>query len=194
MLAGLLAIAATARAAAGPTGWAHQAAGFQSNGAVTVKSLAGGSYAGTQNPTGAVAKANQNAVTQAPTVIIQATSGSTFSYTTDCYIIEFVGHTGAGYTFVGAGKLNGLLFTGMLALANTFGRGSSSFVLGALTGTQGIASGGIATPYMWCGADSACAYSNATTTNTVSSYSGAVGHFVIGVASAPVATAQKCYP
>jgi len=43
---------------------------------VTVKSLAGGSYAGTQNPTGAVAKANQNAATQAPTVIIQATSAA----------------------------------------------------------------------------------------------------------------------
>jgi len=64
-----------APAGAGPTGWAHQAAGFQSNGAVTVKSLSGGSHAGTQNPSGAVAKANQNAVTQAPTVIIQATSG-----------------------------------------------------------------------------------------------------------------------
>jgi len=62
-------------AGAGPTGWAHQAAGFQSNGAVSVKSLAGGSYAGTQNPSGAVAKGNQNAATQAPTVIIQATNG-----------------------------------------------------------------------------------------------------------------------
>jgi len=69
-------LAAAAPAGAGPTGWAHQAAGFQSNGAVTVKSLAGGSYSGTQNPSGAVAKSNQNAATQAPTVIIQATSGS----------------------------------------------------------------------------------------------------------------------
>jgi len=76
-LAGLLAIAAAAPAAlAGPPGWAHQAAGFQSNGAVTVKSLAGGSYSGTQNPTGAVAKVNQTAATQAPTVIIQATGTS----------------------------------------------------------------------------------------------------------------------
>jgi hypothetical protein len=61
-------------AQAGPVGWAHQAADFQSNGAVTVKSLSGGSYAGTQNPTGAVAKVNQLASTQPPTVIIQATS------------------------------------------------------------------------------------------------------------------------
>ncbi len=71
----MLLLAAAAPAGAGPTGWAHQATGFQSNGAVTVKSLAGGSYAGTQNPSGAVAKTNQNAATQAPTVIIQATAG-----------------------------------------------------------------------------------------------------------------------
>ena len=75
-LAGLVLIAVSAPVVAGPTGWAHQAAGFQSNGAVTVKSLAGGAYGGTQNPTGAVVKANQNAATQAPTVIIQATSSS----------------------------------------------------------------------------------------------------------------------
>jgi hypothetical protein len=74
VLAGLLAVAGAAPAMAGPVNWAHQATGFQSNGAVTVKSLAGGSYAGTQNPAGAVAKANQNAATQPPTVIIQATS------------------------------------------------------------------------------------------------------------------------
>lgn len=63
-----------APAGAGPTGWAHQVAGFQSNGAVTIKSLAGGSYAGTQNATGAVAKASQSAVTQPPTIIVQATA------------------------------------------------------------------------------------------------------------------------
>ena len=69
----LAAVVAHPAAAAQP-GWAHQAAGFQSNGQVTVKSLAGGSYSGTQNPTGAVAKANQSAATQPPTVIIQATT------------------------------------------------------------------------------------------------------------------------
>ena len=41
---------------------------------MTIKSLIGGSYAGTQNPSGAVAKTNQNSATQAPTVIIQATA------------------------------------------------------------------------------------------------------------------------
>jgi hypothetical protein len=73
VLAGLILAAVTAPAAAGAVNWAHQGSGLQSNGAVTVKSLAGGSYAGTQNPAGAVAKANQNAATQPPTVIIQAT-------------------------------------------------------------------------------------------------------------------------
>lgn len=60
-------------AAAGPVNWAHQAGAVQSNGAVVVKSLNGGSYGGIGNPTGAVAKGNQNASTQPPTVIIQAT-------------------------------------------------------------------------------------------------------------------------
>jgi len=63
-------------AAAGPVDWAHQNGSVQSNGAVTVKSLSGGSYSATGNPSGAVAKANQNAATQPPTVIIQATSSA----------------------------------------------------------------------------------------------------------------------
>ena len=70
VLAGLLALPA----AAGPVNWAHQAGAVQGNGAVVVKSLSGSSYTGTGNPTGAVAKANQNASTQPPTVIIQATA------------------------------------------------------------------------------------------------------------------------
>ncbi len=97
-LAASIALAALPPAAvAGSASWAHQAGALQSNGAVTVKSLSGGSYAGTQNPTGAVAKANQNAATQPPTVIIQATSsGLPFNYKDDCYI--FFPPTGAGYT------------------------------------------------------------------------------------------------
>ena len=59
---------------AGPVSWAHQDGSLSSNGAVTIKSLAGGSYSGTVNPMGAVAKANQSAVTQPPTVIVQATA------------------------------------------------------------------------------------------------------------------------
>ena len=68
-------------ASAGPVSWAHQNGSLQSNGAITVKSLSGGSYAGTSNPAGAVAKANQSAVTQPPTVIIQATSSSNVQMT-----------------------------------------------------------------------------------------------------------------
>ena len=66
--------AVVALPAAGQPSWAHQAAGFQSNGQVSIKSLSGGSYVGSQNPTGAIAKTNQSATTQPPTVIIQATS------------------------------------------------------------------------------------------------------------------------
>lgn len=72
-----LALALTKLAVAAQPGWAHQASGFQSNGQVMVKSLSGASYSATQNPMGAVAKANQNAATQPPTVIIQATAAST---------------------------------------------------------------------------------------------------------------------
>lgn len=101
VIAGMaIATAAAPAAIAGQPGWAHQATGFQSNGAVTVKSLAGGSYNSTQNPTGALAKASQSVVTQPPTVIIQAT-GSAYSET-----VPLMGATNlppscpAGYTQV----------------------------------------------------------------------------------------------
>ena len=62
--------------AAGPPKWTWEAGKQTSNGSITVKSLSGGTtYSGIQNPTGAFAKTNQNAVTQPPTVIIQATGG-----------------------------------------------------------------------------------------------------------------------
>jgi len=61
--------------AAGTPKWTWEAGKQSSNGAITVKSTNGStSYSGTQNPTGAVAKTNQTAVTQPPTVIVQATS------------------------------------------------------------------------------------------------------------------------
>jgi len=64
-----------ASAAAGPVNWAHQAAGaVQSNGAVTVRSLSGGAYSATTNPSGAVARINQNAATQPPTVLLKGRS------------------------------------------------------------------------------------------------------------------------
>ena len=61
-------------AQAGTVNWAHLQSGFASNGSVTVKSLSGGTYTGTQNPSGTIAKTNQSAVTQPPTVIVQATA------------------------------------------------------------------------------------------------------------------------
>jgi hypothetical protein len=67
-------VLASANSMAAPPTWTHQNGSMTSNGAITVKSLSGGSYAGTQNPSGAVAKSNQNAVTQPPTVIVQATA------------------------------------------------------------------------------------------------------------------------
>jgi hypothetical protein len=74
--AALAALVAAAAPAGAQPAWAHQSPSFQSNGAVTVKSLSGGAYGGTDNPTGTVAKVNQSAITQPPTVIIQATSSA----------------------------------------------------------------------------------------------------------------------
>lgn len=68
---------ALAPSAGAQPAWAHQSVAFQNNGAISVKSLSGGAYHGTENPTGALARANQSAVTQPPTVIIQAT-GATY--------------------------------------------------------------------------------------------------------------------
>jgi hypothetical protein len=127
-------------------------------------------------------------------VIIQATSGAVFNYTTDCYIIELPGHTGSSQFFVGAGKLVAGTFTGIVAFASGSGLASTGFVVGALTGTASTASGGIATAYLWCGSDTACTWTTGTVTPTMSSYSGAQAHRVVGVASLPVATSQKCYP
>lgn len=64
--------------------WAWEAGKQSSNGAVTLKSTGNGSttYTGTQNPTGANVKVNQNAVTQPPTIIVQATGGSALSIQT----------------------------------------------------------------------------------------------------------------
>ena len=68
----LLAIASAGRANAWQSYWAHQDSNFVRNGAITVKSLSGSTYIGSQNPTGSTSKANQNAATQAPTVIVQS--------------------------------------------------------------------------------------------------------------------------
>ena len=63
--------------AAGTPQWTWEAGKQTNNGSITVKSVSGGAtYSGTQNPTGAVARTNQNAFTQPPTVILQATGSS----------------------------------------------------------------------------------------------------------------------
>lgn len=71
----LLLFPSVAGLAAGPQ-WTWEAGKQTNNGAITVKSVTGaGSYSTTQNPTGAIAKLNQNAVIQPPTIVVQATSG-----------------------------------------------------------------------------------------------------------------------
>ncbi len=63
--------------AAGAIQWTWEAGKQTNNGSISIKSVNGGStYPGSQNPTGAIARTNQSAVTQPPTVIIQATGGS----------------------------------------------------------------------------------------------------------------------
>jgi len=166
-------------AAAGPVDWAHQNGSVQSNGAVTVKSLSGGSYGATGNPTGAVAKANQNAATQPPTVIIQATSSGVFSYTSDCYILTFVGN---GQTYVGAGKLDSSNnFTG---ITGSMGNGGGDLVMGALMGYSMFNSAG-ATGAKYYGI---CTTSSCLTSPTYSY------NLVYTVIAMPTSTRQKCYP
>jgi hypothetical protein len=60
-------------AAAGQVNWAHQNGTLQSGGQLGVRTVNGAVYSATQNPGGAVAKANQSASTQPVTVQIQAT-------------------------------------------------------------------------------------------------------------------------
>ena len=57
-----------------------------------MKSLSGGSYSATGNPSGAVAKANQNAAIQPPTVIIQATAGGGYMIATT--LARYTGNLG----------------------------------------------------------------------------------------------------
>ena len=84
--------ASTPAVVAGSASWAHQEGAVASNGAVNVKSLAGGTYAATQNPTGAIAKVNQVAATQPPTVVIQATNGG--SYVMASTLTRYMGNLG----------------------------------------------------------------------------------------------------
>ena len=176
-----LSLAATVAFAAGPQ-WTWEA-GKQSTGAITLKSTDGSTtYSGTQNPTGAVAKTNQTAVTQPPTVIIQATSGSgsPFGYKDDCYILTVDGYP-AQNRFVGAGKLDTATtpnkFTGIMGYD---GYSNSTSVISSLTGGSSTA------PYKWCGSDAYCAWYYG---------SGIYGsYYVVGAAALPISAYQRCYP
>lgn len=67
-------IGTAALAGPGPQ-WTWAAGAQTNNGAIVLKSTNGSTtYSGTQNPTGAIAKVNQTAATQPPTVIVQATA------------------------------------------------------------------------------------------------------------------------
>lgn len=200
MVASLVLAMGMPAAVAGSASWAHQAGSLSSNGSVTVKSLSGGSYSTTQNPAGAVAKVNQNAVTQPPTVIIQATSsGLPFSYKDDCYIFKPFDATQTTKTMIGAGKIDASNnFTGILGQAvNGDSRMGSSFVLAALTGAGNPSAYGGGTQlipsYVWCGSNAACVVSVADSYNSNGGYGG-YGINVIGVSALPTTALSKCYP
>lgn len=169
--------------------WTWEAGKQTNNGAITLKSTSGSTtYSGTQNPTGAIAKTNQNAVTQPPTVIIQATSGGQpFNYKDDCWIMDLAGH--AGSMFIGAGKVDTVTrkFTGIMS----YSMGGSGYGAGGqavMTALLGAGSGGNGTynPY-WCGSDASCAWNYGYYSS--GSYNG-----VVGAAALPILTYQKCYP
>ena len=160
-----------------------------------MKSLAGGSYAATQNPTGAVAKASQNAATQPPTVIIQATSsGPVFNYKDDCYVFELPSRSGT--KMIGAGKIDASdKFTGIIGLftgSPGYSNGGAQ-ILSALTGVgySGNSSYATAAP-KWCAASETCAWDYAAQGNgggyQLNYYQ------IVAVASMPTASLQKCYP
>lgn len=166
--------------------WTWEAGKQSSGGEIIIKSTNGSTtYSGTQNPTGAVAKTNQTAVTQPPTVIIQATSGGLpFNYKDDCWIFDLTGHVSEW--FIGAGKIDTTTttFTGIMGYAK--GGRNANFVMSALTGAG---HGGDTYSY-WCGSAAACAWNNGTfNLGTVGTYT-----YVVGVAALPILTYTKCYP
>ncbi|CAN7751254.1 hypothetical protein LJR269_006630 [Duganella sp. LjRoot269] len=178
-LAGLLTAAASAGA---QPAWAHQAQGFQSNGAITVKSLSGGAYGAKENPTGAVASANQSAVTQPPTVIIQATgSALPFNYKDDCWL--FYPPTGLSYQNesaqrMGLGKIDTLNnFTGLIA-----GHVTGYTALLTISTGASISSSSVNTilPSSPAGIWGTC--------------SSASSGYVCQVIALPIRMATKCYP
>ncbi|MQA40759.1 hypothetical protein [Rugamonas aquatica] len=163
-------------AATGPA-WAWSVGKISNNGSVQVQALnGGGSYDIVQNPTGAVAKANQSAMTQPPTVIVQSTgSAPPFNYKDDCWVVNTV----AG-RFFGAGKVDAGKFTGLMAPLNgmaaaTAGKSLLSAMLALqmdMSNTQSVLT--------YCGADVNCL--------------GAGGDPIGVVMAMPLVSYEKCYP
>jgi hypothetical protein len=178
----LLAIATLVPASATPIGWAHQTGGFPGNGAVTVKSLAGGLHEGWQNPTGAVVKPNQNAVTQTPTVIVQASGSTPFNYSSDCYVLygPYGTYVETNVPFIAAGRIDPATnkFTGVMGRANGGWGGVAVFSALAAIGAPSPSSSNPG--YVWCGSDFSC--------NGLSS-----GNVVIGVSNLTTNSWQRCY-
>ncbi len=176
--------------------WTWEAGKQTSNGQIIVKSLSGSTtYSATQNPTGAVAKTNQNAVTQPPTVIIQATgSAGVFNYKDDCWIFDFAFDScpSCGQKRIGAGKMNLSTnkFTGVLATASPTTTGvGGAMVLSILTGGQPIAalagfSYAFVTTYSWAGNSWSDAQSKTAADSGV----------LVGAANMSVGSPQTCYP
>lgn len=192
LAASIALVAGTPACVAASASWAHQAGSVSSNGAVTVRSLSGGTYSATQNPTGAVAKANQVAATQPPTVIIQATgSGLPFNYKDDCYILSIAGYSSE--KSMAAGKLDASNnFTGVLAHVDG-GTNSSAAIMSILTGGAFPGGATYSSFVKWCGSDAACARQQSVTQTTIGSYHGASGFPVVAVSSMPTASVTKCY-
>jgi hypothetical protein len=157
-------------AAAGQVNWAHQSGSVQANGSVTVKSLSSGSFAATSNPEGAVVKANQNAATQPPTIVIQATTGNFFNYGTDCFILTATNSA----KYLGVGKLSGLSFTG---IASPNSGNAAPNILGIALGVM-----------------------PSTTSTYTMSFRGVTSLAAMGgsdwgiIQMEPIASAIKCYP
>lgn len=132
-----LCAAGTASAGVGPA-WAWDA-GKLPNGKVLVKSSNGVfSYDVQQNPVGSVAQVNQSALTQPPTVIVQATANMPFNYADNCYLMVINGY---GW-FMGSGIVdkNGL-YSGVIGWGSAIGnwnvahtRYSGQFVAAATIG------------------------------------------------------------
>lgn len=176
--------------------WAHQTSDFASNGAITIKSLSGGTYAGTQNPTGAVAKTNQNAVTQPPTIIVQATNGGT------CY--TFQPPTGMGFASeshyrTGIGTLTGTTFKGVLGylssdrtLALSGALGDSTYagnrlLIAALSGGAFSANGADTTHFRFVGTSSTDAW-------TYTSFATSNPYYIVAASSLTVRNSSECFP